>query len=63
MLVSYFDDNILPWNVIPETRVEPVPGLLHDLFDRLSQQEIIAFKPDYCVIDFFYEVIVFDILA
>jgi len=38
-----------------ETRVEAVPGLLHDLFDRLSQQEIIPFKPDYCVIDFFSE--------
>ncbi|XP_062210504.1 RNA demethylase ALKBH10B-like [Phragmites australis] len=38
-----------------ETRVEAVPGLLHDLFDRLYQQEIIPFKPDYCVIDFFNE--------
>lgn len=43
----------------PETRVEAVPGLLRDLFDRLSQQEIIPFKPDYCVIDFFNEVIFF----
>nr|CAB3496537.1 unnamed protein product [Digitaria exilis] len=38
-----------------ETKVEAVPGLLHDLFDCLSQQEIIPFKPDYCVIDFFNE--------
>ncbi|XP_039829093.1 uncharacterized protein LOC120690493 isoform X3 [Panicum virgatum] len=42
-----------------ETRVVAIPGLLHDLFDRLSQQEIIPFKPDYCVIDFFNEVIFF----
>lgn len=38
-----------------ETRVEAIPGLLNDLFDRLSQQEIIPFKPDYCVIDIFNE--------
>ncbi|CAD6202819.1 unnamed protein product [Miscanthus lutarioriparius] len=38
-----------------ETRVEAIPGLLHDLFDRLSRQEIIPFKPDYCVIDIFSE--------
>lgn len=38
-----------------ETRVEPVPGLLHDLFDRLFQQEIMPSKPDYCVIDFYHE--------
>ncbi|KAL6649566.1 hypothetical protein ACP70R_013790 [Stipagrostis hirtigluma subsp. patula] len=38
-----------------DTRVEAVPGLLHDLFDRLFQQEIVPFKPDYCVIDYFYE--------
>ena len=49
----------VPLNVSPEARVEAVPGLLHDLFDRLSQQEIIPFKPDYCVIDFFSEVIFF----
>jgi hypothetical protein len=36
--------------------VEAVPGVLHDLFDRLFQQEIIPFKPDYCVVDFFNEV-------
>ncbi|KAJ1298043.1 hypothetical protein BS78_01G423600 [Paspalum vaginatum] len=38
-----------------ETRIEAIPGLLHDLFDRLSQQDIIPFKPDYCVVDFFNE--------
>ncbi|XP_062216255.1 RNA demethylase ALKBH10B-like isoform X2 [Phragmites australis] len=38
-----------------DARVEAVPGLLHDLFDRLVQQEIIPFKPDYCAIDFFNE--------
>ncbi|CAN6285002.1 unnamed protein product [Urochloa humidicola] len=38
-----------------ETRVEAIPGLLHELFDRFSQQGIIPFKPDYCVIDFFNE--------
>ncbi|GJN30840.1 hypothetical protein PR202_gb19178 [Eleusine coracana subsp. coracana] len=38
-----------------ETRVEAVPGVLHDLFDRLFQQEIIPFKPDFCVVDFFNE--------
>jgi hypothetical protein len=46
-------------NVSLETRVEAIPGLLHDLFDRLSRQEIIPFKPDYCVIDIFSEVICF----
>jgi hypothetical protein len=46
-------------NVSLETRVEAIPRLLHDLFDRLSQQEVIPFKPDYCVIDIFSEVISF----
>lgn len=46
-------------NVNLETRVEAIPGLLHDLFDRLSHQEIIPLKPDYCVIDIFNEVIWF----
>jgi hypothetical protein len=39
--------------------VEAVPGLLQDLFDRFFQQGIVPSKPDYCVIDFFYEVICF----
>ncbi|TVU47788.1 hypothetical protein EJB05_07397, partial [Eragrostis curvula] len=38
-----------------EARVEAVPGVLQDLFDLLFQQEIIPFKPDYCVVDFFNE--------
>ncbi|GJN08516.1 hypothetical protein PR202_ga26447 [Eleusine coracana subsp. coracana] len=38
-----------------ETRVEAIPGVLHDLFDHLFQQEIIPFKPDFCVVDFFNE--------
>ncbi|KAL5218583.1 hypothetical protein ABZP36_019267 [Zizania latifolia] len=38
-----------------ETRVEAVPVLLHDLFDRLGQKEIIPTKPDYCVIDYYHE--------
>ncbi|EEC74839.1 hypothetical protein OsI_10686 [Oryza sativa Indica Group] len=38
-----------------ETKVEAVPGLLHDLFDRLCQKEIIPTKPDYCVIDYYNE--------
>ncbi|XP_047083951.1 RNA demethylase ALKBH10B-like [Lolium rigidum] len=38
-----------------ETRVDAVPGLLQDLFDRFFQQGIIPSKPDYCVIDFFNE--------
>jgi hypothetical protein len=38
-----------------ETRVEVVPGVLHDLFDHLFQHAIIPFKPDYCVVDFFNE--------
>jgi len=60
MVVSHFDDNLcILLNVSLETRVEAIPGLLHDLFDRLSQQEIIPFKPDYCVIDIFSEVICF----
>ncbi|VAH88629.1 unnamed protein product [Triticum turgidum subsp. durum] len=37
------------------TRVEPVPGLLHDLFDRFFRQGIVPSKPDYCVVDFYYE--------
>lgn len=41
---------------ILETKVEAVPGLLHDLFDRLCQKEIIPTKPDYCVIDYYNEV-------
>ena len=58
MVVSHFDDNLcILLNVSLETRVEAIPGLLHDLFDRLSQQEIIPFKPDYCVIDILSEVI------
>lgn len=43
-------------NVISETRVEPVPGMLHDLFDRFFRQGIVPSKPDYCVVDFYYEV-------
>ncbi|KAG8096859.1 hypothetical protein GUJ93_ZPchr0013g37787 [Zizania palustris] len=38
-----------------EKRVEAVPELLHDLFDRLCQKEIIPTKPDYCVIDYYNE--------
>uniref|UniRef100_A0A0D9VRP9 Alpha-ketoglutarate-dependent dioxygenase AlkB-like domain-containing protein n=1 Tax=Leersia perrieri TaxID=77586 RepID=A0A0D9VRP9_9ORYZ len=38
-----------------ETRVEAIPGLLHELFDRLYQKEIIPTKPDYCVIDYYNE--------
>lgn len=58
MVVSYFDDNFLSLlNASLETRLEAIPGLLHDLFDRLSQQDILPFKPDYCVIDVFNEVI------
>ncbi|KAL6867448.1 hypothetical protein ACP4OV_015472 [Aristida adscensionis] len=38
-----------------DSRVEAIPGLLLDLFDRLFQQEILPFKPDYCVIDYFHE--------
>ncbi|CAM0872200.1 unnamed protein product [Alopecurus aequalis] len=38
-----------------ETKVEPVPGLLQDLFDRFFQQGIVPSKPDYCVIDFYHE--------
>uniref|UniRef100_A0A0E0KB23 Fe2OG dioxygenase domain-containing protein n=1 Tax=Oryza punctata TaxID=4537 RepID=A0A0E0KB23_ORYPU len=38
-----------------ETKVDAVPGLLHDLFDRLCQKEIIPTKPDYCVIDYYNE--------
>jgi hypothetical protein len=59
MLMSCFDNNLYLLNVNLETRVEAIPGLLNDLFDRLSQQEIIPFKPDYCVIDIFNEVICF----
>uniref|UniRef100_A0ACD5XDW7 Uncharacterized protein n=1 Tax=Avena sativa TaxID=4498 RepID=A0ACD5XDW7_AVESA len=37
-----------------ETKVEAVPGLLHDLFDRFFKQGIVPAMPDYCVVDFYH---------
>lgn len=37
-----------------EAKVEAVPGLLHDLFDRFFKQGILPSKPDYCVVDFYH---------
>lgn len=57
-IVLSTDNPIFWWAIfVSETRVGAVPGMLHDLFDRLFQQEIIPFKPDFSVVDFFNEVI------
>ncbi|KAG8100907.1 hypothetical protein GUJ93_ZPchr0444g28993 [Zizania palustris] len=38
-----------------EVKVDPIPGLLLDLFDILVHQKIVPSNPDYCVIEFFNE--------
>lgn len=36
--------------------MEAVPGMVQDMLDELVQLQVIPFKPDYCIIDFFNEV-------
>ncbi|KAG1342702.1 RNA demethylase ALKBH10B [Cocos nucifera] len=38
-----------------ERKVEGIPNLVQDVFDRLVQLQIITVKPDFCTIDFFNE--------
>ncbi|XP_020573266.1 uncharacterized protein LOC110019780 [Phalaenopsis equestris] len=38
-----------------ERKVEPIPKLLNDYFDRLVQLQVLPASPDFCVIDFFNE--------
>ncbi|XP_006662146.2 RNA demethylase ALKBH10B-like isoform X2 [Oryza brachyantha] len=38
-----------------DVKVDPIPGVLQDLFDRLVHQKVVPSNPDYCVIDFFGE--------
>jgi hypothetical protein len=39
-----------------ERKVEAIPGMIQDVMDRLVHHQVIPFKPDYCIIDFFHEV-------
>ncbi|KAF0929159.1 hypothetical protein E2562_016398 [Oryza meyeriana var. granulata] len=38
-----------------DVKVDPIPGVLQDLFDHLVHQKVVPSNPDYCVIDFFSE--------
>uniref|UniRef100_A0A0D9XHE0 Fe2OG dioxygenase domain-containing protein n=1 Tax=Leersia perrieri TaxID=77586 RepID=A0A0D9XHE0_9ORYZ len=38
-----------------DVKVDPIPVVLKDLFDRLVHQKVVPSSPDYCVIDFFGE--------
>ncbi|XP_059649805.1 RNA demethylase ALKBH10B [Cornus florida] len=38
-----------------DRRIEPIPGLLQDIIDRLVSMQAITVKPDSCVIDIFNE--------
>ncbi|XP_017229923.1 RNA demethylase ALKBH10B isoform X1 [Daucus carota subsp. sativus] len=38
-----------------ERRIEPIPGLLQDVIDRLIALQVITVEPDCCIIDFFNE--------
>lgn len=38
-----------------ERKVEPIPQLLQDVFNRLVQLQVLPASPDFCVIDFFNE--------
>uniref|UniRef100_A0A0E0M538 Uncharacterized protein n=1 Tax=Oryza punctata TaxID=4537 RepID=A0A0E0M538_ORYPU len=38
-----------------EVKVDPIPGVLQNLFDRLVHQKVVPSGPDYCVIDIFNE--------
>lgn len=39
-----------------ERKVEAIPGMVEDMLDQLVHLQVIPFKPDYCIIDFFNEV-------
>lgn len=39
-----------------EGRVEPIPGVLRDIFHGLVRRGVATEEPDYCVINFFNEV-------
>lgn len=39
-----------------ERKVEAIPGMVQDMLDQLVHLQVIPFKPDYCIIDFFNEV-------
>uniref|UniRef100_A0A1D1YIG2 Uncharacterized protein n=1 Tax=Anthurium amnicola TaxID=1678845 RepID=A0A1D1YIG2_9ARAE len=41
-------------NVV-ERRVAPIPDALQDILDQLVKLQIMTFKPDFCVVDFFNE--------
>lgn len=41
---------------ISEKKVAPIPSLVQDVFDHLARQQVLHFKPDYCIVDFFNEV-------
>lgn len=36
--------------------MDPIPGVLQNLFDSLVHQKVVPSSPDYCVIDIFNEV-------
>ncbi|EAY77528.1 hypothetical protein OsI_32569 [Oryza sativa Indica Group] len=38
-----------------EVKVDPIPGVLQNLFDSLVHQKVVPSSPDYCVIDIFNE--------
>lgn len=42
-------------NPIKDRRLEPIPGLLQGLIDRLMKMQITPLKPDSCIIDIFNE--------
>ncbi|GAB4828685.1 hypothetical protein Ancab_018350 [Ancistrocladus abbreviatus] len=38
-----------------DRKIEPIPGLLHDVIDRLVTMQVMPSKPDACIIDVFNE--------
>ncbi|GMH20352.1 hypothetical protein Nepgr_022193 [Nepenthes gracilis] len=38
-----------------DRRIEPIPGLLQDVIDRLVDMQVLPLKPDSCIIDVFNE--------
>ncbi|KAL8157658.1 RNA demethylase ALKBH10B isoform X2 [Apium graveolens] len=38
-----------------DRRIEPIPGLMQDVIERLSALQVITVQPDCCIIDFFNE--------
>lgn len=39
-----------------DRRIEPIPGLLQDVIDRLVGMQVMTAKPDSCIVDIFNEV-------